>query len=81
MARFLTTEDIDLKPDAYVPLDLIYKEPKFQSNIIHGLATRGPKMKNTKSAIASLLLNRFLGNFNIMFLLWMASAERILVPI
>ena len=62
MARFLTTEDIDLKPDAYVPLDLIYQEPKFQSNIIHGLATRGPKMKNTKSAIASLLLNRFLGN-------------------
>jgi hypothetical protein len=47
-AHFVTARDIDLKLCTYVPLGHMTYQAKFQSNLILGLATRGPKLKTEK---------------------------------
>jgi hypothetical protein len=54
-ARFVTARAIDLKLCAYVPLGHMTYQTKFRSNLILGLATRGPKLK-TQNVL--LLLNK-----------------------
>jgi hypothetical protein len=44
-ARFVTAGAIDLKLCAYVPVGEISVQTKFRSDLILGLATRGPKPK------------------------------------
>jgi hypothetical protein len=50
-ARFVTARAIDLKLCTYVPLGRITYLTKFLSDLILGLATRGAKTKNSKSAL------------------------------
>jgi hypothetical protein len=47
-ARFVTTGAIDLKLCAYVSLGEMTLQTKFRSDLILGLATRGPKSKMQK---------------------------------
>jgi hypothetical protein len=47
-ARFITAGAIDLKVCTYVPLGEMNVQTKFWSNLILGLATRGPKPKMQK---------------------------------
>jgi hypothetical protein len=47
-AHFVTAGSIDLKLCTYVPLGDMTLETKFWSDLILGLATRGPKLKMQK---------------------------------
>jgi hypothetical protein len=45
---FVTARAIDLKLCTYIPLGHMTYQTKFQSDLILGLATRGPKLKTQK---------------------------------
>jgi hypothetical protein len=58
-ARFVTARAIDLKLCTYVPRGHMIYQTKFRSDLILGLATRGPKLKTQK---VLLLLNKWLNH-------------------